>query len=120
MLGGGVTLAGLPVRVVRLDFGDSEELRARVSELGVDVIYVPELRGIGVEAVTALSRELQVLTFAGIEDYVHQGVSVGVGERAGRPHIWINTTAARAEGAAFSAELLKLVSIVGANAEDRE
>ena len=46
-------------------------------------------------------------------EYVEEGIAVGIGLRNMRPLILINLEAARAEGAAFSSQLLSLARIVG-------
>ena len=46
-------------------------------------------------------------------EYVEAGVSVGIGIRRDRPLIIVNLAQARAEGTAFSSQLLALARIVG-------
>ena len=52
-------------------------------------------------------------TITGVPEYVDQGLAVGIGIRRDRPLIIVNLEQARAEGAAFSSQLLALARIVG-------
>ncbi len=112
-LDGELRIADLPVRHVPLDAGDGAKLTTAIATHDVDVLYICPLRAIDFGVLTAASRAHGVLTYTGVPDYVAEGVAVGIGTRAGRPLIMINLEAARAEGAEFSSELLKLVHVVG-------
>jgi hypothetical protein len=50
---------------------------------------------------------------AGLIEYLRTGLSVGIGVRNDRPHIMINLAAAKAEGAAYQAQLLRMSEIIG-------
>ena len=106
------SLIGLPVR---LQAWNLEEVAALDSLREVDVLYITPLRAVNVEQVTAFSRKYHILTFTGVPDYMapSSGASVGVELKGGRPQIVINLSAAKAEGADFSSQLLKLARVVG-------
>ncbi len=99
-------------RYVPIDMTEAGALRAALAHHSIDVLYVAPLRAVNIDDIVAVSREHSILTYTGVPEYVKQGVAVGIGARGGRPHILINLTAARAEGADFSSELLKLAQIV--------
>ena len=60
-------------------------------------------------AITA--RNANVTTLTGVPQYVALGLAVSVRLQGERPNFVINAEAAKAEGADFSAELLKLAQI---------
>ena len=70
------------------------------------------LRAVAVDDIVTLTRELQVLTFTGVPAYVNDGMAVGIDLLEKKPKIVINLPAARAEGAAFNAHLLKLANVI--------
>jgi len=111
------TLSALPVRLHPMSFNGLEELDSLLSLDRVDVLYIAPLRAVNVEQITALSRKYHILTITGVPEYIPAGVSVGVELKGGKPQIVINTTAAKAEGADFSSQLLKIVKVV--NQEDK-
>jgi len=93
---------------------DSEELMVRrLAETHADVIYVAPLRAIDIGAIARITRQRGLRTVTGVPEYVDSGLAVGIGLRKSRPLIIINLVAARAEGAAFSSQLLNLARIVG-------
>jgi hypothetical protein len=111
------TLSELPVRLRPMSFNGLEELDGLLSVDSVDVLYLAPLRAVNVEQITALCRKYRILTITGVPEYIPAGVSVGVELKGGKPQIVINTTAAKAEGADFSSQLLKIVKVV--NQEDK-
>ena len=108
----GVSVRGRPIRVLPIPVARSEDLEAALSLHDIDVLYITPLRSLDLDGITTLSRRHRVLTCTGVPDYVTQGLAVGIGARRSRPLILINLAAARAEGAEFSSELLKLAQII--------
>lgn len=102
----------LGVRYVPIEVGDGADLGTLLEANEIDVLYIAPLRAVDLADVTAVTRVRSILTFTGVPEYVAAGIAVGIGARGGRPHILINLSAARAEGADFSSELLKLAQIV--------
>ncbi len=91
-----------------------EDARLARSLDGVSVLYVsPGLSQPQIERVARTTRRLKVRTMAGLEEYVRWGVALGVVLRDERPRPLVNYEAAKAEGAAFSAQLLGLAEIIG-------
>ncbi len=117
--GGRAPGAGRAIRVVPIDLDVISDIRAVLLRDSVRVLYVAPLRAVAISTVAAATRERLVRTFTGIPNYVEQGLSVGIDVNGVRPQIVINLLASRAEGALFSADLLKLARITGAEAASR-
>jgi hypothetical protein len=76
------------------------------------VLYVSPLRGIDISDIIRVSRETGVTTITGVPRYVDEGIAIGLDLKADRPEIVVNLEGARAEGADFTAQLLKLARVV--------
>ncbi len=113
-----LTAAGRPgggrvIRVVSIDLDQTDDFLAMLLRDSVRVLYVAPLRAIAISTVAAATREGLVVSFTGIPRYVEQGLAVGIDVNGMRPQIVVNLAASRAEGAQFSADLLKLVRLTG-------
>jgi hypothetical protein len=84
-----------------------------LNRVTADVFYVTPMRGADIERIARVARERQIRTMAGLVEYLRTGLSVGIGVRNDRPHIMINLAAAKAEGAAYQAQLLRMSEIIG-------
>jgi hypothetical protein len=93
---------------------DQKNIDAALQNIVADVFYVTPMRGADIERIARIARARQIHTMAGLTDYLLIGLSVGIGVRNDRPHIMINLDAAKAEGAAYQAQLLQMVEIVKA------
>lgn len=100
-----------PCRLVTIDV-ESQKLETAVEQDSVDILILTQLRAFDLKDVTSLCREREITSFSLLSKDVHQGVALGVGIKGERPEILINNSAARAEGADFSSNLLKLSTIV--------
>lgn len=109
---GEASVMGIRIRYVELPVLDDDSLADSLRAHDVDVLYIAPLRSVRVEDVIAAATEQGVLTWTGVLEYCELGAAVAIGERGGRPEIVINLDAARAAGARFSAQLLKLARIV--------
>jgi len=107
-----VSIGGAPVRVLPIPTNDIQDIDAAISANAVDVLYVTPLRSVDLDDLTVLSRRRHVLTCTGVPDYVSRGLAVGIEAGRDGPIILINLAAAKAEGAEFSSELLRLARIV--------
>ena len=103
----------LPVTCVPLEVGSQQLLRKRLTETNANIVYVAPLRAVDVGDIGRITRQRDIRSVTGIPEYVDLGIAVGIGLRNRRPLIIINLEAARAEGAAFSSQLLSLARIVG-------
>lgn len=100
---------GIQITSVPMEEANWDALLATVY---ADVFYVTAMRGVDIEQIAAIARARRIRTMADLPDYLKHGLSVAIGVRNDRPLIMINLEAARAEGAAYQAQLLKLAEIV--------
>jgi hypothetical protein len=105
------TIEGLPIRCVPIEIED-DTLESALSQNRVNLLYVAPVRAVNVEDITFVSRAKQVVTFTGVPDYVELGLAVGIGAKGERPLIIINLPAAKAEGADFRSQLLRLAKVI--------
>lgn len=99
------------VRAIPIDL-DQEPLPEALAREHLTVLYVTPLRAIAISDIAAATRAARVTTFTGVPRFVALGLSVGVRLQGDRAKLLVNLQAARAEGADFSAELLKLARLV--------
>lgn len=109
---GPMRLGSRAIEIVPIDAADDAEVARVLGTAPIDVLYVAPLRAIAISAITKLTRQREIITLTGVPAYVDQGLSVGVDARGGRTRVVINLGAHRAEGAEFSAQLLKMARIV--------
>lgn len=96
---------------------DQKQSEASLQTVVADVFYVTPMRGANIEQIARIARARQIRTMSGLTEYVQIGLSVAIGVRNDRPRIMINLDAARAEGAAYQAQLLQMAEIVGTGRE---
>jgi hypothetical protein len=108
--------AARPIRVVVIDLDETRDLRGTLLRETVRVVYVAPLQAVSVSTVAEATRGEGVVSLTGVPRYVEQGLAVGIDMSDSRPRIVINLAASRAEGAEFSAELLKLARLTGPKA----
>lgn len=106
------SLLGLPLRVVAVELGPDSDIEAELKRLQVDALYVTPLRALAIERITKATRALRVRTLTAVPEAVADGLAVGLGMRDQRPEILVNMAAAVAEGAEFTAQLLRMARIV--------
>ncbi len=102
---------GIPLRFVSIDIEETD-LAEAITRDNVDILYITPLRAMEIEKITNLSRAQKITTLTGVPDYVESGLAVGVGVKGEKPLIIINLKAAKAEGADFSSQLLKLAKVI--------
>ena len=98
---------------------DQKTAEAALQTVLADVFYVTPMRGADIEQIARIARARQIRTMAGLTEYLLIGLSVGIGVRNDRPRIMINLAAAKAEGAAYQAQLLQMAEIVKARSAVR-
>jgi hypothetical protein len=109
---GGVKIHGLPVRAIHLSYSSASTLAAAVDGEGVDALYLcPGVDG-DLTAILEVSRRKKVITMASKEEQVNKGASLGVFNVDNKPTIFVNLTGSRAEGAAFTSDLLRLAKVI--------
>lgn len=104
-------IGDLPLRFSSIDI-EKDDLAKAISKEDVDVLYITPLRSVAMKTITAVSRVEKTRTLTGVPDYVKSGLAVGIGTKEGKPLIIINLPTAKAEGADFSSELLKLAKVI--------
>jgi hypothetical protein len=98
------------IRAIAIDL-DRETLLTALPRYRPSVLYVAPLRAVEIGDLAASARNANVTTVTGVPQYVALGLAVSVRLQGERPKLVINAEAAKAEGADFSAELLKLAQI---------
>jgi hypothetical protein len=106
------TIEDIPIRYLSIDMSDNNDLAGVLSKNKVDILYIAPLRAMRIETITSLSRAKKMMTLTGVPEYVGSGVAVGIGIKGEKPQIIINLPAAKAEGADFSSQLLKLAKVI--------
>jgi len=97
---------------VGIDLDKVTDLPAVLGQSRARVLYVAPLRGVEISEIVRVSREAGVTTITGVPRYVNEGIAIGIDLKAERPEIVVNLEGARAEGADFTAQLLKLARLV--------
>lgn len=111
---GQAAIAGHTAVVVALPFTSVNDLDSILAADSIVILYVAPLRSADVGAISAVTRAHHVLSMTGVPSYVSDGIALGVDVKGGRPELLINQSAALAEGAQFSSQLLRLATVVGA------
>ena len=113
--GSGRILNADGVRVVSLQASSPAELRRRLSEEGVDLIYITPLRAQDASEIAEVAMSLRIPTLTGVREYMEEGLCLGLGLRGGRPEILVNLDACRSVGMDLNSELLKLATVISPN-----
>jgi hypothetical protein len=106
-------LGEMELSCVAIDLDATSALDSALKRKRVQVLYVSPLRAVLLGDVTAVSRAAGITTLTGVPRYVETGLAIGLDMKGERPEIVINLAASRAEGADFTAHLLKLARVVG-------
>ena len=101
------------IRWVAVELEATPDLVPVLRRNEADVVYVTPLRGTGLDAIVETARRAHLTTFTGVPPYVERGLSVGIGIEQERPLIIINLVAARAEGADYTSQLLRVSRVIG-------
>ncbi|MBI1939376.1 MAG: DUF4154 domain-containing protein [Ignavibacteriales bacterium] len=104
-------IESIPIKYNFVDI-DEVNLHAALIKYHTNLIYICPLRGVALQTITQTTKELGVLSFTGVPEYVEEGVSVGIELKGEKPHIMINITSAKAEQAEFSSQLLRVSKIL--------
>jgi hypothetical protein len=73
---------------------------------------------VAIEDIVAISRARKITTITGVPEFVKKGIALGLTLRAERPLVLVHLPAARAEGADFNSQLLKLARVLFPEAAD--
>jgi hypothetical protein len=109
---GGVKVQGLGLKFTQLGFSNGPTLQASLASSNVDVLYVcAGLEG-DLPAVIEATRKRRIVSIGSRPEHVDRGVALGVFQVDGKPTIVVNLPAAKAEGSAFSSDLLRLAKVI--------
>jgi hypothetical protein len=106
-------IMNIPVKMVPIDIDEVIDLAAAVKKYSITVFYITPLRAARLGHIIDLARSQQIRTLTGMPEYVVSGLAIGIGSKGGKPLIIVNLLAAKAEGANYNSQLLKLARIVG-------
>ena len=105
-------VSGLPILVTRLPFTGVEALKKSINGGGIDVLYVCEGMEGELPAISAISRQMKVLTVGSREEHITKGLSLGVFVMDDKCAILLNLPASKREGVSFAADLLRLARVI--------
>ena len=108
----GRRIDGMAVRCVAIEWTSAPEVDAAVVREDIRVLYVAPLRAVAIQEIVAISRARKITTLTGVPEFVEKGIALGIALRAERPLILVYLAAARAEGADFNSQLLKLARVL--------
>lgn len=101
-----------PIKVFSFALDSDTDLKNEIMAHRIVAIYVAPLRAYDIDDISAISRAKKIVTFTGVPEYVDKGLAVGIDVKGDKPEIVVNLNAAKAEGADFSSQLLKMVRII--------
>ncbi|HYC51421.1 MAG TPA: YfiR/HmsC family protein, partial [Gemmatimonadaceae bacterium] len=99
-----------PLRVVPVDI-DREQLDRALSQHKPAAIYVTPMRAVSVKDIAESAAGAQATTMTGVPRYIESGMAVSVRLLDARPKLMLNVSAATAQGAQFSSDLLRLAQV---------
>lgn len=108
----GKFISGRPLRVVRIGFSNANQLQMELSQAHAVALYACEGLEAASQSISQVTRRLSVLSIAGSEAQVNQGLAIGLSRKGNSPVILVHLSAARAEGADLDAGLLSLSRLV--------
>jgi len=109
---GSIKVQGMPLKVMGLGFTGGGALGSAISSQGIDVLYICSGLEADLPAIIDSTRKNHVLSIGSREDHITRGLAVGVLPMDGKPTIIVNLGASKAEGAAFSSDLLRLAKVI--------
>jgi hypothetical protein len=109
---GGVKVQGLGLKFTQLGFTNGPTLQANLASQNVDVLYVCAGLEADLPAVIEATRKRRIVSIGSRLEHVERGLALGVFQVDGRPTIVVNLPASKAEGSAFSSDLLRLAKVL--------
>jgi hypothetical protein len=108
----GNVLGEIPLRYELIDVSTVIDLRESIDRLNINIIYVTPLRAFSLDRISEITQSKKILTLTGVSQYAEEGLAVSIGIKNDRPQIIINLSSAKAEGADFSSNFLKLTRVI--------
>ncbi len=102
----------LPVRCVLIDISGPSSLADQLPASGIDAAYIAPMRAADVGVLVLVLRSKRIRTVTVVDEYMSAGVAVELTLSGDHAQIVVNLPAARAEGADFSSQLLKLARVI--------
>jgi hypothetical protein len=115
-----VRAQGLKIRCQPVALDDTSHVADTLRLVQTDVFYITEMRGINILEVVRVSRSRRIRTITAVPQYLDAGVAIGLQVLNDKPNIVVNLGAARAEGSDLTAQLLRIVTIVGNEGGDAQ
>lgn len=107
-------VSGLSINKVLLAYRGNNDLRKRISDVNINVLYLASGAKELIKSVTEVTQSEKILSFTSIAEYVSKfDITMAVGIKGNKPKVYLNLSSAKAEGADFSAKFLRVVEIVG-------
>lgn len=103
---------GKPIVVHLHALRSASELERSMSEHHPHIVYVSPMRSSQTRMISTLTRRMKVSSFTPVEDYVREGLGIGITLRGNQPEIVVNLTALRLEEVQLSPNLLSLSRIL--------
>lgn len=98
------------VRSVEIDIASNPNLSTAIQ--GVNALYITPMRAVDIQQICTIAQSRKIATFTGVESYVEEGISTGIGSQGGKPKIRINLNSAKAEGVEYEATILKIADLI--------
>jgi len=108
----GNVLGEIPLRYELIDVSSTIDLLESIGRLKINILYVTPLRAFSLDRISKITQSKKILTLTGVSQYAEEGLAVSLGIKNDRPQIVINLSSAKAEGADFSSNFLKLTRVI--------
>jgi hypothetical protein len=102
------TIGMRPLVLIDLPYDNSGQWKSAALELGATVLYVTPQGRSNLADIITFTRTHGIISMTGVEEYVRDGVALGVGLESTRPKILLNDAGAAAEGIDFRGHVLRL------------
>jgi hypothetical protein len=107
------TIKGLPITYFLVPYTTEPSIMESAKSQGINVFYIAPGNAAHLAALLKISQKHRITTISGVPQYVEQGVAVGLDLNSdNKTRILINLKSSRMEGAAFDANLLRLVTVL--------
>ena len=106
------TIRGKRFSCTGIKFTTGPELGSFIISEKINVLYITPDAGEKIKEICSACRSAKVLTLTGVEEYMNQGVSLGIGLEGEKPKIIINLFAVRAEGHNFDSNFLRICRVI--------
>lgn len=106
-------ISGRRFKTVLLAYNGNGDLKKKLVEEGIDVVFIARGEKQQVEKLLKLTQSEKILSCTSKAEYVATcGVTIAVGLKDNKPKIYLNLSSAKREGADFSAKFLRIAEIV--------